>query len=86
MTDCNMKRARFLIGTPISKRPKEVGKRTTFGHRELDTIVSGRGKEFAYVTDSQLADAICLFINRPLKCLGWLSAQEALMEEVLHLT
>lgn len=37
-------RGRFNIGTPISKRPKEVRKRTTFGHWELDTVVSGRGK------------------------------------------
>lgn len=37
-------RGRFNIGTPISKHPKEVRKRETFGHWELDTIVSGRGK------------------------------------------
>ena len=35
---------RFNIGTPISKRPKEVRKRETFDHWELDTIVSGRGQ------------------------------------------
>lgn len=40
-------RGRFLIGTPISKRPKEVRKRTTFGHWELDTVVSSRGKSKA---------------------------------------
>ncbi|VEI05894.1 Transposase and inactivated derivatives, IS30 family [Kurthia zopfii] len=38
---------RFNIGTPISKRPLEVRKRETFGHWELDTVVSGRGKEFS---------------------------------------
>ncbi len=37
-------RGRFNIGTSISKRPKEVRKRTTFGHWELDTVVSGRGQ------------------------------------------
>jgi len=37
-------RGRFNIGIPISKRPKEVRKRETFGHWELDTIVSGRGQ------------------------------------------
>jgi len=42
-------RGRFLIGTPISKRPKEVRKRTTFGHWELDTMVSCRGKSKACV-------------------------------------
>ncbi|MGE7022581.1 IS30 family transposase [Solibacillus cecembensis] len=37
-------RGRFNIGTPISKRPKEVRKREKFGHWELDTVVSGRGQ------------------------------------------
>jgi len=37
-------RGRFNIGTPISKQPKEVRKRETFGHWELDTVVSGRGQ------------------------------------------
>ena len=35
-------RGRFNIGTPISKRPKDVRKREIFGHWELDTVVSGR--------------------------------------------
>lgn len=38
-----------MVGTPISKRPEEVHKRETFGHRELDTIVSNRGKSKACV-------------------------------------
>ena len=37
-------RGRFNIGTSISKRPKEVRKRETFGYWELDTVVSGRGQ------------------------------------------
>ncbi len=37
------KRGKFTIGTPISKRPKEVRSRETFGHWELDTVVSSRG-------------------------------------------
>lgn len=37
-------RGRFNIGKPISQRPSEVKKRTTFGHWELDTVVSSRGK------------------------------------------
>lgn len=37
-------RGRFNIGTSISKRPKEVRSRKTFGHWELDTVVSSRGK------------------------------------------
>ena len=34
----------FRIGTSIAKRPKEVRNRETFGHWELDTVVSSRGK------------------------------------------
>jgi transposase, IS30 family len=37
-------RGTFAIGKPISQRPKEVRSRETFGHWELDTVVSGRGK------------------------------------------
>lgn len=37
-------RGKFTIGTPIAKRPKEVRGRETFGHWELDTVVSTRGK------------------------------------------
>lgn len=37
-------RGRFNIGKSINKRPKEVKKRNTFGHWELDTVVSSRGK------------------------------------------
>ena len=32
------------MGTPIAKRPREIRKRETFGHWELDTVVSGRGQ------------------------------------------
>lgn len=38
------KRGIFSMGTPIKKRPKEILQRTTFGHWELDTVVSSRGK------------------------------------------
>ncbi|OCS83540.1 IS30 family transposase [Caryophanon latum] len=37
-------RGRFNVGTPISERPANVRKRETFGHWELDTVVSGRGQ------------------------------------------
>ena len=37
-------RGAFRIGTSIAKRPKEVRNRETFGHWELDTVVSSRGK------------------------------------------
>ena len=32
------------MGTPISERPKEVKSRATFGHLELDSMVSGRAE------------------------------------------
>lgn len=38
------KRGKFLIGTSINKRPKEVKKREVFGHWELDTVISSRWK------------------------------------------
>lgn len=38
------KRGKFIIGKTISERPKEVKNRETFGHWELDTVVSSRGK------------------------------------------
>ncbi|MBM6651846.1 IS30 family transposase, partial [Megamonas funiformis] len=37
-------RGKFLIGNSITTRPKDVKSRKTFGHWELDTIVSSRGK------------------------------------------
>ena len=37
-------RGKFNIGKSISKRPKEFKKRNTFGHWELDTVVTSRGK------------------------------------------
>jgi IS30 family transposase len=40
-------RGRFLVGKTIDQRPKEVRKREAFGHWELDTVVSSRGKSRA---------------------------------------
>ncbi|PWV93824.1 IS30 family transposase [Paenibacillus cellulosilyticus] len=40
-------RGRFLVGKSIRQRPKEVRNRTTFGHWELDTVVSSRGRSKA---------------------------------------
>lgn len=37
-------RGKFNVGTSISKRPNIVKKRIEFGHWELDTVVSSRGK------------------------------------------
>ncbi|MDX5980733.1 IS30 family transposase [Exiguobacterium profundum] len=38
-------RGRINVGLPISKRPPEVRGRRTFGHWELDTVVSGRARQ-----------------------------------------
>lgn len=38
------KRGTFSMGTPISERPKDVTSRETFGHWELDSMVSSRGE------------------------------------------
>lgn len=48
-------RGRFNIGKKINKRPKEVYKRKTLGHWEVDTVESGRIKhkrksKFCFVT------------------------------------
>lgn len=37
-------RGKFTIGLPISARPEAVNDRQIFGHWELDSIVSSRGK------------------------------------------
>lgn len=37
-------RGKFNIGNSISQRPKHVKERVEFGHWELDTVVSSRGK------------------------------------------
>ena len=33
-----------IYGKSIEERPKEINKRNTFGHWEMDTVVSGRKK------------------------------------------
>lgn len=38
------KRGKFNLGKSIKERPEEVGKKESFGHWELDTVVSGRGR------------------------------------------
>ncbi|WP_314304278.1 IS30 family transposase [Brevibacillus parabrevis] len=42
-------RGRFNVGKSIRQRPAEVKKRDSFGHWELDTVVSSRGKSKACV-------------------------------------
>ena len=48
-------RGRFRIGTSITKRPKEVQNRETFGHWDLDTVVSSRGKSKGCLATGELA-------------------------------
>lgn len=38
------KRGKFALGLPISDRPEEVNDRQVFGHWELDSMVSSRGR------------------------------------------
>lgn len=40
---------------------------------------------FHHVTQDELNQALQLINNRPRKCLGWKTANEAFQEEVLHL-
>ena len=40
-------RDRFNIGKSIKNRPKDIRKRESIGHWELDTVVSSRGKSKA---------------------------------------
>ncbi len=42
-------RGRFNVGKSIHSRPKEIRKRESLGHWELDTVVSSRGKSKACV-------------------------------------
>lgn len=43
-------RGKFNIGKSINSKPKEVRKRDTTGHWELDTIVSSIGKSKACIS------------------------------------
>lgn len=42
-------RGKFIIGKSISQRHKEMKSRQNFGHWELDTMVSSRGKSKGYL-------------------------------------
>jgi transposase, IS30 family len=56
------KRGKFTVGKSISERPKEVRSQETFGHWELDTVVSGRGKSKGCVLNGKRA------CTPPLQC------------------
>jgi len=71
-------RGRFNIGLSIAKRPREVRTRETFGHWELDTVVSGRGKSRA---------CVATFIERKSRfyiALPITDRSAASMEEAIH--
>ena len=42
-------RARMAKGETIENRPQEIAERTTFGHWEMDSILSGKGSKSALV-------------------------------------
>jgi len=44
-----------------------------------------KGKDFAEVSEGELAQAVYLINNRPRKCLGWKTAHESFMEALSHL-
>lgn len=59
-------RGRFNVGKSIQQRPKEVRKRESFGHWELDTVVSSRGKSKACVaTFAERKTRLYLAIKMP---------------------
>ena len=71
-------RGRFNVGLSIAKRPREVRTRETFGHWELDTVVSGRGKSRA---------CVATFIERKSRfylALPIADRSAASMEEAIH--
>jgi len=55
----------FARGTPIRKRPKEVYSRKTFGHWELDTVVSGLGKGGCFATFAERKTRLYTAIKIP---------------------
>jgi IS30 family transposase len=59
-------RGRFNVGKSIRQRPKEVTKRESFGHWELDTVVSSRGKSKGFVaTFAERKTRLYLAIKMP---------------------
>jgi len=55
----------FARGTSIRKRPKEVYSRETFGHWELDTVVSGIGKGGCFATFAERKTRFYTAIKMP---------------------
>lgn len=57
--------ALFSRGTSIRERPKEVYTRKTFGHWELDTVVSGRDKQGCLATFAERKTRLYTAIKMP---------------------
>jgi len=55
----------YARGTPIRKRPKEVYTRETFGHWELDTVVSGKGQQGCFATFAERKTRLYTAIKMP---------------------
>lgn len=67
-------RGRFNVGTSIQQRPKEVKTRETFGHWELDTVVSARGTKGCIATFAERKTRFYVGIqipNRSAQSMKW---------------
>ena len=60
----------YSRGTSIRKRPKEVYSRKTFGHWELDTIVSGKTKGGCFATFIERKTRLYAAIKMPDRTAG----------------
>lgn len=67
-------RGRFNVGTSIQQRPKEIKTRETFGHWELDTVVSARGTKGCMATFAERKTRFYVGIqipNRSAQSMKW---------------
>lgn len=67
-------RGRFNVGTSIQERPKEVKTRETFGHWEVDTVVSARGTKGCIATFAERKTRFYVGIqipNRSAQSMKW---------------
>ena len=59
-------RGKFNVGNSISDRPKHIKKRTEFGHWELDTVVSSRGKsKGCFATFAEMKTRMYIALKMP---------------------
>lgn len=73
-------RGRFNIGKLISQRPREVKKRVSFGHWELDTVVSSRGKsKGCFATFAERKTRMYLAVKMPDRTAASMKAAFALL-------